>query len=282
LSNGRPDIRLPEIQTQLLQKLASVNPRIVLVLLHGGMVGLDNVLDHVEAIVSAGYPGRYASKVLPEALLGVIDRGVWGKSPVTWYKNSFVDEFNMLDMDMGKAPGRTHRYYTGTPNFRFGFGLNPLTTFGLTNLKVIALSKKISTHKTLDAPEGKLVQKCLSSIELSVKVSNSGHRAADEVVMGYFSPKDIPESEAASKLRLQLFGFDRIHLQAGQSQNVSFVVQVHKTLRLATGSGKPTTFPGRYIIRIGNGLDFLETDVTVAEDGCFQMENQTDPNEVIS
>ena len=39
--------------------------------------------------------------VLPEALLGVRDRG-WGKSPVTWYKNLFVDEFNMLDYDMGR------------------------------------------------------------------------------------------------------------------------------------------------------------------------------------
>jgi len=65
------------------------------------MVGPDDVLKHVETIVSAGYSGRYASTVLPEALLGVRDRG-WGKSPVTWYKNLFVDEFNMLDYDMGR------------------------------------------------------------------------------------------------------------------------------------------------------------------------------------
>jgi hypothetical protein len=268
-SNRRPDIRLPEVQTQLLQRIAKVNPKIVLVLLHGGMVGLDDVLEHVEAIVSAGYPGRYASTVLPEALLGVRDRG-WGKSPVTWYKNSFVDEFNVLDYDMGRPPGRTYRYYRGEPNFRFGVGLNPLTTFGLKEMAIIPWN---CPDQNLEGDSPGIL--FCSKLHLSGTVSNTGHRAADEVVMAYFVPLDIPQSEPASKLREQLFGFERIHLQPGQSREVSFVVQANKTLKLATSLGKPVTFPGRYLLRISNGMEFSELTLTVGEDGLFRMDSQT-------
>jgi beta-glucosidase len=273
-SNRRPDIRLPKVQTQLIQRIAKVNSKIVLVLLHGGIVGLDDVLEHVESIVSTGYPGRYASTILPEALLGGRDRG-WGKTPVTWYKNSFSDEFNMLDYDMGRFPGRTYRYHTGQSNFRFGFGLNPLTTFGLRELKVLPRNCFYRNVK-LQNPEGKSQSRKCSDLRLFVSVSNTGHRAADEVVMAYFIPLDIPGTEPASKLREQLFGFERIHLQSGESRKVSFSVQVNNTLVLATSLGKPVTFPGRYTLRIGNGVEFLDRNLTVGDDGLFHVGSQTD------
>ena len=89
--------------------------------------------------------------------------------------------------------------------------------------------------------------------------------------MAYFVPLDIPQSEPASKLREQLFGFKRIHLRSRQSREVSFVVQANKTLTLVTSFGKPVTFPGGYLLRISNGMESLETTVTVGEDGLFRM-----------
>ena len=236
------------------------------------MVGLDDVIEHVEVIVSTGYPGHYAGTALPEALFGINERG-WGKSPITWYRNNIVEELNMLDFDMGRAPGRTYRYYTGEPHFRFGYGLNPLTTFELENVAVIprnCLDQNIVKRKI----DSNHVGSC-SDLIVSVNVTNKGTRAADEVVTAYFVPLDIiKESEPASKLREQLFDFERIHLHSGESIEVSFLVQANKTLELADSFGKPITFPGRYKLRVSNGIEVVERTVTMGNDGFFRVTNQ--------
>ena len=59
----RPGIQLPSIPSNLLKELSNVNPII-------SLVGLDSIVDHVSAIVSAGYPGQYAGEVLPDGLFG--------------------------------------------------------------------------------------------------------------------------------------------------------------------------------------------------------------------
>ena len=45
---------------------------------------------------------------------------------MTWYSERGWARaaFDMLSFAMAAPPGRTHRYYTGTPQFPFGFGLS--------------------------------------------------------------------------------------------------------------------------------------------------------------
>ena len=223
-SKDRPDIRLPSIQAQLLQELAKVNSNIVLVLMHGGMVGLDAVIDHVPAVVSTGYPGRYAGQVLPDMLFGFNERA-WGKLAVTWYHDTIMDELNMVDFSMSRSPGRTHRYFTGKPQFPFGYGLNPLTTFALSELQ---------PHKSQSN----------ESIIVEINVTNTGARAGDEVLFAFFvPPSDLPVSEPASKLLQQLFGFERIHVQAQESRLVSFEISPEK-LQLQDSFGVSVLFSG--------------------------------------
>lgn len=236
-SKDRPDIRLPAIQAKLIQEVAKVNPNIVLFLMHGGMVALDSVIDQVPAVVSAGYPGRYAGEVLPDVLLGNTERA-WGKLTITWYKDNITDQLNMMDFSMSRPPGRTHRYFTGTPQFPFGHGLNPLTTFSLSPLSV-------SQNKD-------------SQLEIWTTVTNTGKRAGDEIVHAFFEPpSDLPACEPASKLRQQLFGFERVHLKPRESKKVSLKVELG-TLQLHNGDGLPKTFAGKYAIKVTNGNDTVK------------------------
>ena len=46
----------------------------------------------------------------------------WGRMPVTLYAENFVEQVDMYNFNMSKAPGRTHRYFTGEPLFKFGAG----------------------------------------------------------------------------------------------------------------------------------------------------------------
>jgi len=248
----RPNIRLPDIQVDLIQKLSKINPRIVLILMHGGMVGLDDVLDHVEAIVSIGYPGPYAGEVLPRALFGLEQRA-WGKLTMTWYRNSITEDLNMLDFEMTRSPGRTYRYYRGNPHFRFGSGLNPLTTFTLQDVALEATN----------CFEGSGSEGSCGRAVLSVLVTNTGRKEADEVTIAYFAPLDIPEAEPAWQLREQVFGFERIHLNSGESTKVSFSIQGNETFQLADASGNLVTFPGRYQLVVSNGLDWVEQTIEI-------------------
>ena len=42
----------------------------------------------------------------------------------TWYDADFVDELPLTELGLTVGPGRTHRHFTGTPEFAFGTGLS--------------------------------------------------------------------------------------------------------------------------------------------------------------
>jgi len=77
------------------------------------------------------------------------------------------------------SPGRTYRYYIGTPIFSFGHGLS-YTTFEI----------KFDNQF-----------KHLKDWVFTIAVTNKGPREGDDVIMTYFTPLSIPESEPAHKIR---------------------------------------------------------------------------------
>lgn len=70
------------------------------------------------------------------------------------------------------SPGRTYRYYTGTPTFTFGYGLS-YTTFQLQLIEI-------------------------GYYYYRIKITNTGKVAGDDVIMGHFSPMSIPATYSAS------------------------------------------------------------------------------------
>merc|ERR1712032_116003 len=192
---------------------------------------------------------------------GIYERA-WGKSTITWYRNSIGNELNMLNFDMTKPPGRTYRYYTEEPHFRFGHGLNPLTTFELTNLTIRCSEgyEEEEEEEEGDGSDGSSTNRPIEEtrtdpsdyssstkppqrhsdrrlIVLSVTVTNTGPRNGDDIVMAYFVPLDVPDDEPASNLLEQLFEFERISLRSGESTNLFFAVRADRTFRLADRHG---------------------------------------------
>ena len=72
------------------------------------------------AIVEAFYPSTRGAEALWMLLTGQANS--WGRMPVTLYAENFVEQVDMYNFNMSKAPGRTHRYFTGEPLFKFGAG----------------------------------------------------------------------------------------------------------------------------------------------------------------
>jgi xylan 1,4-beta-xylosidase len=216
--SDRHDIRLPDGQLALFDAMRKVGKPITVVLINGGTVSMSAIKEGANAIIEAWYPGMYGAQAIARAITGQTNR--WGKLPVTIYKESFMDDFEMLDFDMSKAPGRTYRYFSGEPLWPFGFGLS-YTTFEL---------KLMSGEPIIISQDG-------GKATIQVQITNTGAPQGDNVIMAFFSPtSDVPSDTKASLLQRQLFDFKRISLQSMEAIIVSFNVTA-ETFHLFADNG---------------------------------------------
>jgi len=139
----------------------SIGKPTVIVIVNGGMIAIDNLMN-APAIIEAFYPAMRGGEAIAKSIFGLENR--WGKLPVTIYGANYINEVDMYSFDMTKSPGRTYRYYTDKPLFKFGEGLS-YASFNITCFK-------------LDIPQ----------IECIVK--NVGQINGDEVLMAYHRVSD--------------------------------------------------------------------------------------------
>jgi len=220
----RTDTRLPATQRKLLEALQATGKPVVLVLTSGSALAVDWANQHLPAVLLAWYPGQRGGNAVADALFGKADPA--GRLPVTFYKASEkLPAFDDYRMD-----GRTYRYFKGEPLYAFGHGLS-YTTFGYDGLTL--------DHDTVDA-SGKL--------KVSVRVTNTGKRAGDEVVQLYLRALGTPHARANKDLR----GFERVTLQPGESRQVSFEVSPATDLRYYDETRRDYAVdPGRYEVQVG-------------------------------
>jgi beta-glucosidase len=191
----RTHLNLPQTQQDLVKAIRTAGKPTILVLLNGSAVAVNWENENLDAIISAGYPGQEGGNAVADVLFG--DYNPAGRLPVTYYKS--VDQlpaFENYDME-----GRTYKYFEGEPLYPFGYGLS-YTTFKYSGLKV--------------AKKAKVGEKVI----VSVQVTNTGKRAGEEVVQLYL--KD--EKASTPRPKVQLEGFKRIHLNAGESKIVEFEI----------------------------------------------------------
>ena len=191
----RMSIDLPSSQEALLAKAASSGKPVVLVLLNGSALSLNQADSKVPAIVEAWYPGQAGGKAVADVLFG--DWNPAGRLPVTFYKSiGQLPPFEDYDMQ-----GRTYRYFQDRPLYPFGHGLS-YTTFAYADL---VLPSEIRSGE---------------AVTVAVTVKNTGSRAGEEVVQLYLT--DL-EASVPTAVR-SLVGFKRISLEPGESRRVEFSV----------------------------------------------------------
>ncbi|WP_407059575.1 glycoside hydrolase family 3 C-terminal domain-containing protein [Pseudoxanthomonas sp. GW2] len=220
----RTDIRLPSTQQKLLEALHATGKPVVAVLTTGSALGIDWAKQNLPAILLAWYPGQRGGNAVADVLFG--DYNPAGRLPVTFYS---ADE-QLPPFDDYSMKGRTYRYFTGKPLFPFGHGLS-YTRFGYSALKL--------DRKRASATD---------EVAVSVTVKNEGKRAGDEVVQLYLAPLQPRRERALKELR----GFQRVHLQPGESRTFSFSIVPERDLRVYDeAAGRYVVDPGRYEVQVG-------------------------------
>jgi hypothetical protein len=225
-------------------------------MVNGGAISVDGLKDRFSAIVEAFMPGVHGGTAIAETLLG--DSNPGGKLPVTIYHSDYINQVDFLSMDMNNGVGRSYKYYTGTPMWAFGFGLS-YTTFSL------AWSPRPPPSVTgagasivLRGPKG--------ATTYSVKVTNTGTVDGDEVVLAFFKPNSSSRMALATGApvpKRQLFGFQRVHLVAGESNTLEFTLTASQ-LALVDNEGNTVLVDGGYSVMFSRGHgEALTAAVTV-------------------
>jgi beta-glucosidase len=203
----RTHINLPALQTETMKALKATGKPVVFINMSGSAMGFEWEAANVPAIIQGWYAGQAGGQAIADVLFG--DYNPAGRLPITFYKNiSDLPDFEDYSME-----NRTYRYYMGEPLYPFGFGLS-FTDFKYSNL---------DTPSTL---------KMNSDLKVNVNVKNNGKRDGDEVIQLYVSHKN---SNLKVPIRA-LKGFQRIHLKAGESKTISFVV-LSKDLSIIDSEG---------------------------------------------
>ncbi len=220
----RMHIGLPGRQLELLQKLHATGKPVVLVLTGGSPIELNWAAANIPSVLMCWYPGELGGRAVADVLFG--DYNPAGRLPVTFVRSldqvPAFDDYNVT--------GRTYRFMKETPLYRFGYGLS-FTNFRYSNPRLTAA--RILPDQ---------------SVEVGVDVTNIGRLGGDEVVQLYVSD----EESSVPTPRLQLQGFARVHLAAGETRRVTFTLQPDQ-LAAYDDNGKPFVEPGKFILSIGGG-----------------------------
>ena len=272
------NLTLSPAQQQLATAVLAVAKRGVLVALTTAVPldVSDLVADaRVGGIVHLGVPGIQAIGV-GDVLFG--KKSVAGRLVQTWYPREFQNQISIFDMSLRPGislfprpdcpqrpaaacpraanPGVTYKYYTGRAVFPFGFGLS-YTSF---SYKVAAVppSGAISLDPLRDAIEQTwrsnrtfiakaLLEPLAGAVPYSVNVTNTGTVDSDDVVLGFLVP---PGAGTGGVPLQQLFGFERVHVPAGETVTVSLYPELLEFSQVGV-DGQRAVLPGRYTVRFG-------------------------------
>jgi beta-glucosidase len=220
----RVSLDLPAVQEKLLEAVHATGTPVILVLLNGSALSVNWADENVAAILEAWYPGQAGGTAVAEALFGTTNPG--GRLPVTFYRSTK----DLPDISDYSMENRTYRYFKGEPLYPFGFGLS-YTTFAYRGL-------------TIDPAEAKAGD----PVTVSFEVENTGTRGGDEVVQLYL--KDLEATQPVPLLQLQ--GFTRLRLAAGETQTVEFRLTAEQMM-YAGGNGEWVLEPGEFRVWVGGG-----------------------------
>lgn len=221
----RTDTALPGLQEAFAQQVFAANKRVVLVLVNGGPLAIDNLVASAAAIVEAFNPAVMGPVALADTLFGRANR--WGKLPYTMYPHAYITQQNMTNYDMAAGPGRTYKYYTGTPLFAFGAG-ESYATIGLDCVRDPAA--------------------VLPAIAVNCTLQNAGPVEGDEVIQVYHvAGPDVRRKAAAHPVpRESLVQFERMTVPVG-GPGVRFAFELSSSdLQLVNENGTLTLYPGNH------------------------------------
>ncbi len=191
----RDSLTLVDQQQQLADALFALGKPVVVVLINGCPLAVEEIAHKANALIEGWYLGQEGGTAMADVLFGRSNPG--GKLTVTIPRSVGFVPYNY---DEKPSAHRGYQFADNSPLFPFGYGLS-YTTFDVGAPVLSAASIPTSGEVTV-----------------SVSVRNTGKVAGDEVVQLYVHELVTSVTEPTKVLR----GFQRVSLAPGAATEVHF------------------------------------------------------------
>ena len=252
---SRTNLEMPDVQHELLAELVKTGKPVVLLNFAGRPTVLSWEQQHVSAIMNVWFGGSEVGDALCDVLFG--DKVPSGKLTVSMPKTTGQEPLYYNHQNTGRPVADDNMRFakfasncldvSNGPLYPFGYGLS-YTTFDYSNFKMSSQEAGINgNQEATEWQDGK-------KITATITVKNTGARDADEVVQLYI--RDLVAS--ISRPVKELKGFQRIHLAAGESKEVSFDI-TPDMLKFYNAELKHVIEPGDFQIMVGTNSKEVKT-----------------------
>jgi len=232
----RMTLDLPGKQMELARAVLATGKPTVLLLIHGSPLSINELARTVPAILDGFYLGEETGDAVADVLFGDVSPS--GKLPLSTPRSvgTIPAYYNYKP-----SARRLYLFEEPGPLWAFGSGLS-YTTFNY---------DKLAVKPERIAPDGHTT--------VSVTVTNTGKRAADEVVQLYIH--DLVSS--ITRPVQELKGFRRIHLKPGEAKRVEMPLGFDE-LSFFDEHMKRVVEPGRFEVMVGgSSTDVKKTNLDV-------------------
>jgi beta-glucosidase len=197
--------RLSPGQDELINQIAAVNKKTVVVMTSGGGVDMNAWIDRVPALLEAWYPGQEGGVAVAQLLFG--ESNPSGRLPISierrWEENATHDSYYPKDgskkVEYSEGVFVGYRHFdksTVKPLFPFGYGLS-YTSFAYKNLTISPASSA-------------------QQVSVAFDVTNTGTRAGADVAEVYVGDRHASVPRPVKELK----GFKRVSLNPGETKNL--------------------------------------------------------------
>ena len=196
IGGDRDSLELPPAQVDLIKAAAESGKPVIVVVIAGSAVIMESWLTKANAILQTFYSGMEGGTALAKLLFGEVSPS--GKLPFTVAKSAA--DYPHFDKNADRIEYGYYHGYTlferegRAPRFAFGHGLS-YTKFTYRALKL---------------------RRAGDAVEVTVSVTNTGKRTADEIVQIYAG---FP-AKAADRPKKLLKSFARVHIAPGETKTI--------------------------------------------------------------
>lgn len=244
---GDRNFELPVGQEQLIDQIAALGKKTIVVITSGGSVDVSNWKDKVQGIFETWYAGEEGGTAAARILFG--EDNPSGRLPISWEKQisdnpSYAHYYP--DPGTNKVVYREGIFmgYRGydrnhvEPQYPFGFGLS-YTTFSFTNLK--------------SSPVGD------GRYHVMFDVTNTGKRSGATVAQLYISPASSTVERPVKELK----GFERVQLGPGETKQVTIELDPRSFSYFDVRTSAWQADAGTYELMLGGSSQDIEQKIRV-------------------
>jgi beta-glucosidase len=228
---------LSKEQEELVQEVARLNRKTIVVVTAGGNVAMTGWLNDVAGLLHTWYPGQEGGTALAEILFGDVNPS--GKLPASfekrWEDNATFNSYYAVDKKINFKEGVFvgYRHFDAKniePQFAFGFGLS-YTSFSYKN-------PTFTPTSGVEDPK----------VKVEFEIENTGQREGAEVAQLYVRELNPGVARPVKELK----GFEKVWLKPGETKKISVSLDKNAFAYFDVDKRNWVVKPGKFEVSVGS------------------------------